>query len=550
MGDEEQAIHCPYSFIPRMRLTVDVRFNAPLVEPQQDERVIALGELARAVRTPAKLRAMLRDPALSELRVLRDDRALNGVQSGAVLLASLARAGSCEVRSPTSTFTSGPGAMRVRALRLLASALPAELGRSAYWYERARRIASHRFSLSSRPAAEVKRVTYIRAEPSLRWLGAQVGGAATHTAGVINGLSRAGVEVNVFAPERPEGVHDAHCTAVPPKHVLQLVHWLTLVGHSQTLVAAASSTPADVVYQRYALGSYAGLELAQRLGVPLVLEFNGSEIWTERHWGSGHVPLVRTLAALERRNLLEASLIVVVSEPLKEQLLELGVEHGRVLVDPNGVDLQELAPARADPPATWRSRAGLAQAPTIGFVGTFGLWHGVKLLPELIERVAEQREDARWVLIGDGPLRREVAEDLNDRGLSGLVEMPGVVSHPQAVELLACCEVFVSPHVPNPDGSAFFGSPTKLFEYMGLGRAIVASDLDQIGLVLEHRRTALLTPAGDVDAAAHAVVELLGDERLRLDLGKAALREAQQSYTWDAHVGRILRKLSDMDIRS
>jgi glycosyltransferase involved in cell wall biosynthesis len=120
-----------------------------------------------------------------------------------------------------------------------------------------------------------------------------------------------------------------------------------------------------------------------------------------------------------------------------------------------------------------------------------------------------------------------------------------VVPHPRAVRLLACCEVCVSPHVPNPDGTAFFGSPTKLFEYMGLGRAIVASDLDQIGEVLQDDLSALLTAPGDVPAAASAVVSLLDDEQLRARLGRAALREASENYSWDAHVGRILRALGE-----
>jgi glycosyltransferase involved in cell wall biosynthesis len=377
----------------------------------------------------------------------------------------------------------------------------------------------------------------------LRWLGTQVGGAATHTAGVINALQRRGLEVSVFAPERPQGVRDARCREVPTRHILQLVHWLTLVGYTKDLVAAAGGTPADFVYHRYALGSYAGLELAKRLNVPLVLEFNGSEIWTERHWGTGRVPLVETLAALELRNLRDASLIVVVSQPLKDQLVEQGIPPDLVLVNPNGVDLEELSHARAHPPAHWRSLADLPQAPTVGFVGTFGLWHGVKLLPELIERVAELRGDARWVLVGDGPLHAEVATEIQRRGLSDRVRLTGVVAHAQAVELLACCDVCVSPHVPNPDGSAFFGSPTKLFEYMGLGRAIVASDLDQIGEVLEDGHTALLTPPGDVRAAASAVARLLDDEALRVALGAAALARASERYSWDAHVDRILEAL-------
>jgi glycosyltransferase involved in cell wall biosynthesis len=526
-----------------MRLTVDLTFNGPTISPAANERVITLAELAGAVRDPRRLRRVLRDPAIDELHVLRDTRALNGVQSGALLLAALSRASRFEVRSPAVTTTAGRGTMRARAATGLAAALPTELACSALWYERARRVAQSTFSLPAHPRSAPRRVTYLRAEPSLRWLGTQVGGAATHTAGVINGLSGAGLDVNVFAAERPDGVRNARCNEVPPRQILQLVHWLTLVGHTRELVSAAAGTPADLVYQRYALGSYAGLELARRLDVPLVLEFNGSEIWTERNWGSGRVPLVKTLAALELRNLLDASLIVVVSQPLKDQLVEQGIDPARVLVNPNGVDAQVLAEARAHPPSHWRSLAGLPEAPTIGFVGTFGLWHGVKLLPEMIERVTEQRTDARWVLVGDGPLHAEVAAEIRRRGLSGRVLLTGVVPHPRAVEMLACCELYVSPHVPNPDGTAFFGSPTKLFEYMGLGRAIVASDLDQIGEVLENGRTALLTTPGDVAAAASAVVRLLGDEDLRVRLGEAALQQAISNYSWDAHVGRILQAL-------
>jgi glycosyltransferase involved in cell wall biosynthesis len=523
-----------------MRLTVDFTFDGPSIVPAADELVLTLGEFVGRARDPLRLRHLLRAPELSELRVVRDDRAFNGVQAGALLLAALSRARRVEICSPTSAISIDAGLMRARAAATLATALPAELVRSARWYQRARRVAATTFALPARPPAEVRRVTYMRAEPSLRWLGNQVGGAATHTAGVINGLSSAGVEVSVFAPGRPQGVRDARCQEVPTRHILQIAHWLTLVGHSQDLVAAALAVPADVVYQRYALGSYAGLELARALGVPLVLEFNGSEIWAERNWGSGRLPLLKTLAALERRNLLDASLIVVVSKRLEEQLIDEGIEPERVLVNPNGVDVDALADARAHPPAHWRTQAKLAQAPTIGFVGTFGLWHGVKLLPEMIERVAEQRDDARWVLIGDGPLRAEVIAEIDRRGLAGRVLLTGLVARSRAVELLACCDVCVSPHVDNPDGTPFFGSPTKLFEYMGLGRAIVASDLEQIGEVLEDGRTALLTAPGDVAAVAHAVVRLLDDDALRARLGEVALAEATATYSWNAHVRRIL----------
>jgi glycosyltransferase involved in cell wall biosynthesis len=58
--------------------------------------------------------------------------------------------------------------------------------------------------------------------------------------------------------------------------------------------------------------------------------------------------------------------------------------------------------------------------------------------------------------------------------------------------------------------------------------------------VIDHERTGLLCPPGDAEAAAHAVLRLLGDEALRERLGAAALEEARASYSWDTHARRII----------
>jgi glycosyltransferase involved in cell wall biosynthesis len=237
--------------------------------------------------------------------------------------------------------------------------------------------------------------------------------------------------------------------------------------------------------------------------------------------------------------LTDASLVVVVSAPLRDYVVAQGVSPARVLVNPNGVDVEALVPYREGDPASWRDRLGLPEAPTIGFIGTFGLWHGVKLLPELIDAVP----GARWLLVGDGALMPEVRGEIERRGLADRTLLSGVVDHRRALELLACCDVCVSPHVPNPDGTPFFGSPTKIFEYMGLGKPIVASDLNQIGEVIEHERSGLLCPPGDVGAAAAAVTRLLEDGSLRRQLGAGALERASAEYTWAAHMQRVLAAL-------
>jgi glycosyltransferase involved in cell wall biosynthesis len=426
-----------------------------------------------------------------------------------------------------------------RALGKVVRAIPAELLHSVLLARRVTRMGTAAGELPT-SVVEPRSVIYLRVDPTLKWLGAQVGGAATHTSGVINGLIDNGVAVQALAAERPLGVERAGFQEVPVRRVLDVARGLTYADYSDAMLTMAGSLQADFVYQRHQMGAYAGLALARRLGVPLVLEFNGPEIWVERNWRSGRLLFAGRLEQLEQRNLKDASLVVVVSAPLRDYVLAHGVAPERVLVNPNGVDVAALAPYRELTPGQWRERLGLPDRPTVGFIGTFGLWHGVKLLPSLIEAVPK----AHWVLIGGGGLLEEVREEINARGLSARVTLTGVLERPQALQLLSCAEVCVSPHVPNPDGSPFFGSPTKLFEYMGLQRAIVASDLDQIGEVIEDGRSGLLCPPGDVAAAAASVQRLLADDSLRGQLAEGALVRAQSEYTWSAHVRRILDALA------
>jgi glycosyltransferase involved in cell wall biosynthesis len=525
-----------------MRLILDLRHSPGEVGAELGDRVVALSEFVAAVRRPRKLMALLWARRWDAVRIFRDDLQRSGVQAAAGVIAGFARAEQFEV-------VSGAAAPRAaRRLVLLGAAfaetvvaIPREMWHSARLVRTVSREVDR--PAMTRPLSTAPRsVTYLRTEPTLSFEGRYVGGAATHTTGVINGFVDCGLRVHVYAAQRPEGI-DAPSTMVPPRRIHHFVSWLGVTAYGEEIVRAAMGRTADFVYQRYALGSYAGMELAERLGVPLVLEYNGSEVWANRNWGQGELDLADRLIALEDANVRAASLVVVVSEVLKDQVLEMGIPAERVLVNPNGVDAERLSRYREVDAAAWRERLELDEAPTVGFVGTFGLWHGVKVLPAMIDEVARTRPDVRWLLIGDGLLHDDVRREIEERGLSDRVTLTGVVPRERALELLAASDVCVSPHVPNPDGTRFFGSPTKLFEYMGLAKPIVASDLEQIGEVIDHERTGLLCPPGDASAAAAAVARLLDDEPLRRRLGEGALEEARTTYSWTAHARRILDAL-------
>jgi glycosyltransferase involved in cell wall biosynthesis len=526
-----------------MELWFDLRWDQSSAPADPRRRTLGFSDLTVAAGSPRGLVELLWGTRYEALVIVEDDLPKSAKQAAALLVGSTVRARRRRISRP-----SGPVELRwsrfvVRALAEVAVAAPRELWRSWAMRRRAGRIATRRLGLP-RLASETGSVLYLRAEPWLMRRGAFVGGAATHTAGVVNALVANGLDTRVYACQEPPGLA-APVTRVSPRRLYHFEPWLTLVDLSEAFVVATEHESADFVYQRYALGSYAGLEIARRLDVPLVLEYNGSETWIARHWARKDLSKRgdRLRGRFERSAVREASLNVVAAEPLREELIAWDVDPDRILVNPNGVDVDRLAPLRDRASEEWRAIHQLPDAPTVGFVGTFGPWHGVQLLPEMIDRVRDLVPEARWVIVGDGLLFGEVSDAIRARGLTDRVFLPGSVPHAVALELLAASDVCVSPHVPNPDGSRFFGSPTKLFEYMGLGKPIVAGDLEQIGEVIDDGRTGLLFKPGRVEDAAKAVGDLLSDGGRRTSLGSAALEEARRHYTWDAHVQRILEAL-------
>jgi glycosyltransferase involved in cell wall biosynthesis len=200
------------------------------------------------------------------------------------------------------------------------------------------------------------------------------------------------------------------------------------------------------------------------------------------------------------------------------------------------VDNEAIDVARAQA----RSSASDATA-VVGWVGSFTSWHGADILVRALTRLPTW---VRAVLIGDGAERLACESLARDLGVAPRVEFTGTLAHTEAVQRLAECDLLASPHVPMP-GQPFFGSPTKIFEYMAIGRPIVASALEQIAEILEDRRTAVLVAPGDPESLARGI-ELVAKMPDRGEhLGRAARLEAERRHTWDARVRVLLDRLSD-----
>jgi glycosyltransferase involved in cell wall biosynthesis len=475
-------------------------------------------------------------------------------------------------------FQPGRGRRRLRAGEL-AVGVAGTIAVNAGWAIVSRRLAERKLrQLAAAPRRQLqrtdeRRVLYLN---SNLWFGLKAGGSVAHVAGVVNGFLEEGYAVDFFGPgEAPllePAVHVHRLSAPEPLALRQEANVQRFQHDAVGEVTRNGTPPYSFLYQRNSIGSYAGVVASRRLRTPLVLEYNGSEVWTAKRWGRGLRYEELALLA-EEASLRHATLVVTVSDVSRDELLERGVEPERVVAYPNGVDPDRYTPSLlTDAERTeLRARHGIAPDTLVaGFIGTFGQWHGVDVLARAIVALADdepglfEHHGLHFLLVGDGLRMGEVRDTLRGSGAEQHVTLTGLVPQSDGARYLAASDLLLSPHVPNPDGSRFFGSPTKLFEYMATGRAIVASELEQIGDVLRpglHVRElpsappaagapelAVLTSPGDAAELAAAIRWTADQPEWRERLGANARAHVLERYTWRHHVEAVLARLSELGV--
>ncbi len=227
----------------------------------------------------------------------------------------------------------------------------------------------------------------------------------------------------------------------------------------------------------------------ERRGLPPMVVWHHADI-TRQKWG-------RILAGPVVRSCLRLSAgIAVSSSSLLAGSRDLAPVRDKVRVIPFGID-----------PSPWTDVRPAHDGPFL-FIGRLVRYKGLDILLEAVSQVP----DARLILVGEGPLREELAGRIRSLGLVDRVELAGFLSRADILEIMACARGLVLPSV---DASETFG--LVQLEAMAAGLPVVAADIptgvSEVGVPGE---TCLLAAAGDSSGLA----AVLG--RLQADSGRCA----------------------------
>lgn len=225
--------------------------------------------------------------------------------------------------------------------------------------------------------------------------------------------------------------------------------------------------------------------------------------------------------------------LVTISQELARRYRDFGMPPEKILVAPDGVDLD----AFSQPLSKQAARAALGlplEKPIAAYVGHLYTGRGVEHILEAAQRLPE----VEFLLVGGHPedqLRwQNVAQSM---GLKNLL-FAGFVPNREVPSYLWAADFLLMPYglsCPTVD----WMSPLKMFEYMAAGRAIVASDLPAVREVLSHGQNAWLCAPDSGEALADAISTMAEKEELCAKMGANAL-ENVAGYSWDNRIKRIM----------
>ena len=221
--------------------------------------------------------------------------------------------------------------------------------------------------------------------------------------------------------------------------------------------------------------------------------------------------------------------IISVNEIDRERLIRWGIRANKVVTIANGIDLH-LYEKEPDQDEIRRSLGVPGSGPLVMQIGRLAPQKAPLAFVEGAALVLRRCPQARFIMLGGGPMQEEVEACIRQKGLSDQVLVLG--HRPDAVRLLAAADVVTLT-------SRWEGTPYSLMEAMAWKKPVVATSVNGCRELVIDGQTGFLVGAGEMNAWSERVAQLLNEPETRCRFGESGYQHLQAGFSLEAMIGKI-----------
>jgi glycosyltransferase involved in cell wall biosynthesis len=317
---------------------------------------------------------------------------------------------------------------------------------------------------------------------------------------------------------------------------------------NRSIAKKATSINADI-FEAHAVSGYRLLKTLKNLGTekPFIHTIHGvlaDEFEQAKKNGyqsfRGRIAnyFMGRLAKLESETAQDATLIVTISKYSLEKIRQFyKVDEVKVRIVPNGVDIEKFQPF-ADKAAA-RRQFGLDDEPCILFVGSLIPRKGLHFLVEAAKKIAKEKSDTKFLIVGEGPIRNQLNSSLKEANLTGNFEFLGNLKDDTLPAVYNCADVFALPSIQEGQGIV-------LLEAQACAKPIVAFNIGGVNEAVRNGETGLLVKVGSTDEFADALLKMISDGTLQEKMGRNGRRFVLENFTWDICAQKMLNVYNEV----
>lgn len=279
----------------------------------------------------------------------------------------------------------------------------------------------------------------------------------------------------------------------------------------------------DVVLAEYGTTGASSLNVISLLKIPMVVHFHGFDAFK--------YDVIKNFQENYIKMFNYSSLIVVVSTPMKKQLIKLGCPEEKIVLNPYGPkdEFLKLTPNHVSKVILSVGRFTDKKAP----------YYTLLAFLKVVERIPE----SRLIMAGDGSLLETVKNLARHFEISDKVIFPGSMNHEQVLDLYQKSAIYTQHSIQALSGDCE-GTPVSVIEASAAGLPVVSTEHAGIPEVVQDGISGYILKEHDVNGIAEKLIFLLENPEVAKRMGDAGKEFVRDNYTMKKHIDQLNFSLS------